>query len=272
MYTKIICPIDFSETAINAVEYAAEIARKFSGKLFLLNVQPLLSSELVGGNADMLRDTAVDAQKRLAGICADTSRTFNVTCESEIVVAYPKLEKIINNEVKEKTMIVMGTSGIDDLHQYFFGTNTFNVIKKVSCPVWLVPEHTSYSPLTELVYACDIEKAKTHLKQVTAFAKQLNAKVHLLYITKNETSISQEKYTALTSEIEKPLSANDINHSFEKIYSDDIADGIDQYMVKKENSLLVMPVEDYNILETIFKKSHVKKISAIASYPVLFIH
>lgn len=272
MYTRIICPIDFSETAINAVEYAAQIAQKFSGKLFLLNVHPLISSELVAGNADALRETTSDNRKRLNNICSETNKSFQVACEAEVIVAYPRLEKMIEAAVQEKSMIVMGTSGIDDLYQYFFGTNTFNVIKKVSCPVWLVPEHTSYSPVLELVYACDIEKAKKYLNQVLVFAKQLNAKIHLLHVSKNDSDIPPEKYAALTGEIEKVLSANGINHSFEKIYSDDISDETNQYMVKKENSLLVMPVQDYTILETIFKKSHIKKISAIASYPVLFIH
>src|SRR5688572_5503695 len=112
MYNKIICPIDFSEAAMNAVEYAAQIAQKFSGRLFLLNVHPLLASELVAGSADALRETASDTRKKLNTICSDTNRTFQVACEAEVVVAYPRLEKMIEAAVEEKSMIVMGTSGI----------------------------------------------------------------------------------------------------------------------------------------------------------------
>lgn len=271
-YTRIVCPVDFSAAAINAVEYAAKIAQKFSAKLLLLNVRPLLYTELVGGNADVLRENVGGTRNQLNDICTETNKMLHVSCEGEAVVSYSRLEKIIGNESTPGSLIVMGTNGVDDLYQYFFGTHTFNVIKSVKCPLMLVPEKVSYFTITEFLYVWDYKKPGVFIEQAVFFAKQFEANLCLVYVSKDKAIASEERYRAAVSEMEELLNTENIIYSFEYIYSEDVVEGIDQRMAKTENSVLVVSVQQETILELLFKENLIKKLSAAASYPVIFIH
>ena len=51
MIKKIICPTDFSKASINAIEYAAKLAKVFNAELLLVNVQ-VVSPLLVGVDSE----------------------------------------------------------------------------------------------------------------------------------------------------------------------------------------------------------------------------
>lgn len=272
-YTKIICPVDFSETAMNAVEYATKIAQKFSIELYLLNVKPLLYSQLIGGNADILRETVVESKKQLDKICTEANKMLHVSCKSEVIVSYSSIDKIITGETTDKkNLIIMGTNGIDSLYQLFLGTNTFNVIQKAKCPVLIIPEKTAYSTITEVVYAWTYGKSEIYIEQALLFAKQFEANICILYIGKSKDDITTPEYQTALQNIEKLLQEKNIQYSFEHIYPDDIANGIKKQMIKKENSVLVIPVQHRNFIEIAFKGNPVKNISTDATFPVLFVH
>jgi len=272
-YTKIICPVDFSETAMNAVEYATKVAQKFSIELYLLNVKPILYSQLMGGNADTLRETVVESKKQLNDICTEANKMLHVSCTSEVIVSYSSIDKILTGKTTdEKKFIIMGTNGIDNLYQLFLGTNTFNVIQKARCPVLIIPEKVSYSSVTEIVYAWTYGKSEIYLEQALLFAKQFDANVHILYIGKSKNDIATTEYQTALNNIEKLLQENNIQYNIEHIYPDDIVTGIKKYMLKKENSILVIPVQHRNFIEIAFKSNPVKNISTDAAFPVLFVH
>jgi nucleotide-binding universal stress UspA family protein len=270
-YTQIICPVDFSETAMNAIEYAMNLAHTFSTELYIINIKPLLFSQFIGGNADKLRENVLEANRRLAPLCEEAKNKFHISCKSGVIVAHDQLEKIISDVLEEKNLLVMGTNGVDELYQYFFGTNTFKVIQRTMRPVLMIPEEVSYSNLKEATYVLTNKKSPIPLKQVIQFVTPFNAKIHFLYIASNKEP-SDNNYLSTINEVEKMLNQTNVRYDFESVYSENVADAIDEYMISKEDNILILPVLQYAIMEAIFKKNSVKKIATTASYPVLFVH
>jgi nucleotide-binding universal stress UspA family protein len=70
-YKKILCPIDFDDNSIHALEKAVEIARHFGAAVFLVHVVPLIVEALPIGyehyeesqNAAMAKLNEIASQK-----------------------------------------------------------------------------------------------------------------------------------------------------------------------------------------------------------------
>src|SRR6185312_9854369 len=142
MFNKIICPTDFSEEANNAVEYAAKLAQVFTTKLLLLNVHqlPLVSSVALGeGISSSARESSAIAAERLKDTCNEVNKMFKVSADYEVDITTKSLSNALSAHGEDNTLIVMGTGGVHTLTEFFFGTNTYNVIKKAKCPVLFVP-------------------------------------------------------------------------------------------------------------------------------------
>jgi nucleotide-binding universal stress UspA family protein len=73
---KILCPTDFSKTAMKATEYAAEIAKRAGAHLSLLHVVhlPIVdTSETALVASELLGEQMRDAEERLKTLCQELS-------------------------------------------------------------------------------------------------------------------------------------------------------------------------------------------------------
>src|SRR5574337_317791 len=66
-WTRIVCPIDFSETSRAALDEAADLARRVQAELTLLHVfePPAGATDLVVGPPDLFEQTAKDLERKL---------------------------------------------------------------------------------------------------------------------------------------------------------------------------------------------------------------
>src|SRR6266568_4969633 len=142
---RFLVPIDFSEYANQALEYAINLAGKLEARLTLLHViQPLPL-----GGVDMgvtLPYTYIqDLEAEIANsMQAYLERVTAAGLEGEIAVVHgvPFQEILETAKTQQVDLIVMGTHGRTGLQHVLMGSVAEKVVRLAPCPVLVVRQPT----------------------------------------------------------------------------------------------------------------------------------
>ena len=142
---RILCPTDFSELSIGAVNYAVLLARTFGAKLCVLHVVDqayqywlAMGPEMIpaGPGPDEMLKMAQKQMKEFVG----QNVPQDVGATSKIVSGRPFLEIIRIAREMKSDLIVIGTHGRGALEQVLLGSVAEKVVRKAPCPVMSVRE------------------------------------------------------------------------------------------------------------------------------------
>ena len=142
---RFLVPIDFSEYANQALEYAINLAGKLDARLTLLHV---IQSIPLGG-ADMgvtlpytaLQDLEAEIMRSMEGCRA---RVTAAGLEGDIVVVHgvPFHEILEMAKSQHINLIVMGTHGRTGLQHILLGSVAEKVVRLAPCPVLVARQPT----------------------------------------------------------------------------------------------------------------------------------
>ncbi len=144
MYSKIVVPVDGSESAWRALANARAIGEKFSATLVIVNVVqpynnaallavPLDHSTISQGNSELERigDKVLEmAQERLAGYPYPVELCLEIGHPSERIIALSKK--------KEADAIILGSRGLSGIAEFFLGSVSSKVSQYADVPVLIV--------------------------------------------------------------------------------------------------------------------------------------
>lgn len=276
MMKKILCPVDDSPAAINAIEYAARLARHFNSELVLLQIVEIPTMQDVanisGGLDPDIGDREDASRKKLGEYCSGIIKEFAIRCSSLTKVSTADVDRALKKEIEEDfDLVVMGTNGADDLNQFFFGTHTYRVIQMIGRPLLMLPAGCTFRPYHHVVYASDYEKedVKT-IRNLLNFTGSFNAGITVLHISEKPTAVSQEVFQSFRHIVEDSFEDSDMH--FQRVVEEDAPAGIDRYMREKDADLLVLMTKRRLFIERIFHYNIIGKLSYIATYPVLVYH
>jgi nucleotide-binding universal stress UspA family protein len=141
-FKRILCPIDFSPSALQALEFALNLARQAGGLVTLFHVVEWLPEDEPRGSAHFdvpeFRGHLVDdAKRRLRSLVAEESRTW---CEIDEIIASGRAHREILRaaEAGSVDLIVMGAQGRGGVELALFGSTTEQVVRGAACPVLTV--------------------------------------------------------------------------------------------------------------------------------------
>jgi nucleotide-binding universal stress UspA family protein len=139
--TKILLPIDFSPSSQAALEMAADLAKHFHAKLYLVNVIAMFPTTTM---PDLLPETefiqeATTFAKRHLVKCKAALVTRGVKSTSSVEVGNDIVGNIMEVIDREHIdMVIISTHGISGWHPLVFGSNAEKVVKLVQCPLLLL--------------------------------------------------------------------------------------------------------------------------------------
>ncbi|OEH92822.1 universal stress protein [Bacillus solimangrovi] len=137
----IVIPIDGSEYAIKAIDYATTIATNADTTLVLLNVQstPEDVNQLEGTAKAQMEEACILEGKQILQRAANYADKINVKYELAVRVGLASIE--INQEAKKKnaTCIIMGSRGMGPDVSKALGSVSHGVLHLATCPVTFVP-------------------------------------------------------------------------------------------------------------------------------------
>ena len=149
MIKKIIVPIDGSEHSDRVLNYALDLAEKYSAEIKLLSVaqpvvatgpmfltQPMLSP---ASTAIYVKEIEAAHEKMLAEAFKKAKETKpNINISKQLVNGRPA-DKIVEITNKGKfDLIVMGSRGTGGIKEFFLGSVSDRVADETRCPVLLV--------------------------------------------------------------------------------------------------------------------------------------
>jgi nucleotide-binding universal stress UspA family protein len=140
MFARILCPVDFSDWSLKALEYAMTLAKEADADLLLMHViegvadvrhwqQPIIPSIL-----EYLRLSEQNALQRLRALIPADARAW---CRPhEMLVTGKPYEEILRvSREQDAHLIVMGVHGRNPIDLLFFGSTTNHVVRGAACPV-----------------------------------------------------------------------------------------------------------------------------------------
>jgi nucleotide-binding universal stress UspA family protein len=143
-FKSILCPVDFSPSALQALELALDLARQADGRVTLLHAVEWLAEEqpraLTHFDVPEYRShIASEARERLRTLVADESRTW-VDIGDTVVFGRAHREILRAAAAKPADLIVMGAQGRGGVDLALFGSTTHQVVRGATCPVLTVRE------------------------------------------------------------------------------------------------------------------------------------
>ena len=152
LFSKILVPLDGSEHSLKALEEAAQIAKKFSGKLTLIHVysvQPIVMPEpsttgslsipiVTGDEVSMMIEAARKFGNKILEDGEKRINTSGVQVEKMLVEGHAG-EEIVNAANQGNfDLIAIGARGVSHWREMLLGSVTDGVIHHVSCPVLVI--------------------------------------------------------------------------------------------------------------------------------------
>jgi nucleotide-binding universal stress UspA family protein len=140
IYETILCPVDFSDESMRALDYALSLAKESGARIILLHVlegflderdpQQIRNVSVL----EYLRDTEQEASERLRAAVSDETRVWAHPIE-RIARGRAYRQILATADDERAGLIVMGVRGRGALNRFLFGSTTEHVIREAHCPV-----------------------------------------------------------------------------------------------------------------------------------------
>lgn len=189
--TRILIPVDFSETSMLAIKHGAFIAQYTKADLSLLHVVniPFISQDLFLPTVNLEDQSQMEkkAMQKLLELCADIKKEYGVNAEGVIKVGSPNREiSSVAKEVKA-SLIIMGTHGYSPLQEILIGSTALKVITNAPCPTMAMSSVATHKGYNKIVMPFDTTVTSRQKVNFTLeFAKKFNASVHNVALLDDE--------------------------------------------------------------------------------------
>ena len=142
---NLLVAVDFSTVSEKTYKKAAELAKAFSAKLWLLHIaEPGPgATALKAGPVSVREDQAEQYHREHRELreIADTIRADGIDT-SALLVQGPTVEMILKEADRlEADMIILGSHGMGAMYRLLVGSVSEGVLRKATCPVLIVPTH-----------------------------------------------------------------------------------------------------------------------------------
>lgn len=266
-----LVPVDFSDTSVNAAEYAVELARDIPGaNIILYNVYNSISFAVLSDKEEGSRKMITDLELNDLRTGLLSKGNVEMTFESEAGSFIENIQRyVLGNHVD---MVVMGITGSSRIKQVFMGTNTLNVIRHISTPVMIIPPDAKFLGLKKVLFTSDFKDVArtTPFATLKTILDTFKPKLEIL-------NVDSEHYIELTDEfklerdsMEQKLGAYDPEFSFLRAF--DFLEGINRFVETKEIDAIITMPRKHSFLSQLFKTSHTKKLAYHSHVPIIAIH
>jgi len=273
---RILCPIDYSKSAISTLKYAYEISKEINANLLVVHLfdYPATFKRNVEKRFAHLEDNILIEEKlKLKEFCihhlGDDLDEMNVNMEvfEESSIVHGIISKA--DEV-HAFMIVAGMRGNSILKDLVMGNTTKQLIEKANCLVMAVPKNSTHTQPKTIVYATDFEENEgiEVLQDVVKIAEPFNAKLKVVHISTKKEYSGENKMEWFKKALLKKIDYEKIE--FKVLFSNTVFDSLNNYLEQVDADLLViLEREKHSLLRKWFHKDLIGKNQYDNKVPLL---
>ncbi|MCJ7465606.1 MAG: universal stress protein [Maribacter sp.] len=280
MDKRVLLPTDFSKNALNAIRYALDLYQDQICEFYFLNayqvngysIDTMMMFPEPGEPAyEAAKKASEEGFEKLMDILElhndNPKHTFH-TISTFNSLLYAIKDTIAKNDID---IVVMGTKGETGAASVVFGTNTVNIMEKVTeCAVLAVPEVVRFVKPKEIVFPTDYKTAfkRKELNYLIEIAKYHDAFIRVLHIVReSELSHEQQVNKELLEAILK-----DTSHSYHNLTDHKVPIGISAFIESRESDMIAFINKKHNFFGSMLSKPLVKEMGYHSKIPVLTMH
>jgi nucleotide-binding universal stress UspA family protein len=258
---RVIIPVDFSDTALNAARF---VGRMLSGKKNALailyhNYKDPQDHEMCINYLESLKmellhkgDAAVECVTEMGG---------------ELIDNLARLAKTMN-----ASLIAMGITGRTAMGQKLIGSNTLKMVDNSIIPVMIIPSDASFNGMNNVAFASDFKDVErtTPAAFINSVLDMFNPRLHIV-------NVDPEHYVSLTDERKQEKAKlqelfSQHKPEFYFIGMNDFYDAIDAFVKDYNIDMLVTVPRHHPNSNNLFKSTHTKRLAYHSNIPLMAAH
>jgi nucleotide-binding universal stress UspA family protein len=256
-----IIPVDFSETSLNAVRYAAD----------MLSGRP--ESHVILYNMFKHEDDSAMAGSYLESLKAELEQKE---------VSHIELVKELGSDLidnlgrlayqKTAEMIIMGITEKEEWRQLLLGSNTVRMAETSVCPVMIIPPHAKFNGINNIAMTSDFKNVveTTPVLAIKTILELFSAQLHIVNVDNEHYVSLTEEYLDERGKMQKLFL--DFNPEFYFIGINDFYEAIDEFVKSKNIDMIIVMPKNHRFINSIFSTSHTKKLAFHSPVPILAAH
>lgn len=258
---RVIVPVDFSETSLNAARYTAQM---LAGKKNAVAI--LYNNYESPGDYDVCIHYQESLRKEFLA-----KGVINVECVNEM--GGDLIENIARlAHTSRATLIVMGITGKSEVRQAMFGSNTLRLVENNLLPVMIIPPDAVYKGINNVAFTSDFKdvEATTPAHLISAVLEIFDPILHIV-------NVNKDHYVSLTEEIEKSKQSfkemfKAFKTEFYFITMNSFYEAVDNFVKDYNIDVLVTIPKHQSNAVSLFKSSHTKRLAYHSRIPILAAH
>lgn len=255
----LLVPIDFSENALDAAQYAANWSAQLDGGRVIL----YHSNSAASTANDVLLKELESIKERLASKDkAEITCIVNNDGLSEGVAALVRQYQV--------SFIVMGITGRNKAGQKLIGSSVFEVSENADVPVLVIPAKARFAKMENVALALPIIpdlKSHTPHDAIQTFVKTLSANLMIVNVGRKKDKTPKPVLYAGLKDIFDMF--EEMNPTFHFLTAQNTADSVADFAKDNHAQLLISIAGKYGFLQGMFKSSVTKKLAYHSAVPLL---
>ena len=270
----ILCPTDFSECALNAIEYAARLGEKLNAELVLFHVPDAEDYKKLFPKKELNESLHVAIKKlnSLVKTVEEESLEKGLYACKSLVKEGKTVSTILEYAEENKVdLIIMGTEGVNEFKKNYIGTKASRVVQNANCDVFIIPRKVFFKPPRKIVYATDyLEEDKLAIQKVVKIAGLFDSEIDMVHVSSKTNIIDKAMHASLKDELAPFAQYEKINYVL-KSYRDDASLGLENYLITSKGNILITLSKKKTWFENLFTKNLSKKMPYFINKPLYVI-
>jgi len=258
---RIIIPVDFSETSLNAARYATKMLAWNEDATVVLYHNYESEDDL---DISLFYLESLKKEFNKAGV-------RQVECEHEM--GGDLIENISRlAHTMRDTLVMMDISGKSASRQVMFGSNTLKLIDKNLYPVMIIPPDAVYKGVSKVAFATDYKQVElsTPSQLIGSVLKLLAPKLHIVHVSKEAVSSLPPALQQEKDKIDQMFV--DFKKEFFFITNEDFYEAMDSFVKENDIDILVTVPKHPSNSSSMIRTSHTKKLAYHSHIPILAAH
>lgn len=272
----ILCPVDFSSSSANALEYAIEFGSGRTSEIVLLNIFsiPVASADafvFVPGPEE-IEEIRNAYQARMDEWLQKyrPAMKAGMSLSGHVRYGEPTNEILLMARDIKPDLLVMGLQGEGFIKERIIGSTATQLMTEYERPLMVVPSECRYKPIHNIVFFYDGKDFRDEhvLSPLVETADAHNAGISVCTIVP-ELKEFPEVSDKLVSESLQPSLANREGISFKIVQSNHFLEGAEKFMEENGADLVFVVKRKHSFLDALFRKGHSKLLAFHTTVPLL---
>jgi nucleotide-binding universal stress UspA family protein len=214
--SKILIPVDFSDTSLLAIKHGAFLAKYTKGDVYLLHVINKQYEHYAVLEQPMHLDTPeayeTGASNKLNELAASVGKEYGISVNTIVSLGNPTKEIINAAKDVKADMVVMGTHGYSPLEELVIGSNTLKVITKSACPVMTMSEKATRFGYKNILIPIDTSgHSRQKVNYSIELAKTFSAHLHVVGLLGKNDDNEESGMNIVMGQIKKIATEKAVN-------------------------------------------------------------